>query len=401
MLNCNIFNSGNTSKSVSGGGGTSLGNWDPSTNTPTLPNPPTAPTYQVGDYYISTGTGTFAGQNFTPNDKIVVIPNGAALAWNKETGGAVDSVTGNIVDNTDPTNPVVTQVQSDWDSASGLSEILNKPDLSIYVPYTGATTNLDLGDHELDASQANITTAAIVGDIEFIGGGTHHIGSEDGNLEISHPALLSPTFEGVVSSDIPMDSGTSIITNTSGGDTFSIKIYNTSLTSYGSFLTGTVGSNPNLNIAPPVGGTVTIDADLGSSTATTQSANDNSTKLATTAYVDGAVSNNNLTWNTVTSTTQTIAVNNAYIARSISSVDFTLPETAAIGQKFIILYLSPSAGQLLQNAGQTIIAGDNTTTSGTSGKIQDINNGEVLEITCTATNTEFMVRSSVGNFTVV
>ncbi len=29
-------------------------------------------------------------------------------------GGTVNSVTGNIVDNTDPVNPVVTQQQADW-----------------------------------------------------------------------------------------------------------------------------------------------------------------------------------------------------------------------------------------------------------------------------------------------
>lgn len=39
----------------------------------------------------------------------------------------VSSVTGNIVDNTNPANPIVTQVQPDWDAVSGLAEILNKP----------------------------------------------------------------------------------------------------------------------------------------------------------------------------------------------------------------------------------------------------------------------------------
>jgi hypothetical protein len=41
--------------------------------------------------------------------------------------GKVDSVTGNIVDNTDPLNPVVDQVQADWNATEGLAEILNKP----------------------------------------------------------------------------------------------------------------------------------------------------------------------------------------------------------------------------------------------------------------------------------
>jgi hypothetical protein len=41
-------------------------------------------------------------------------------------GGAVNSVTGNIVSGT-ATDPVITQVQTDWDAVSGLGQILNKP----------------------------------------------------------------------------------------------------------------------------------------------------------------------------------------------------------------------------------------------------------------------------------
>jgi hypothetical protein len=41
--------------------------------------------------------------------------------------GAVDSVTGNIVNNGDPTNPIVTQIQPDWSASTSLAQILNKP----------------------------------------------------------------------------------------------------------------------------------------------------------------------------------------------------------------------------------------------------------------------------------
>ncbi len=49
--------------------------------------------------------------------------------WDYSTvaAGAVQSVSGNIVDNTDPANPIVTQVQSDWNAGSGLAHILNQP----------------------------------------------------------------------------------------------------------------------------------------------------------------------------------------------------------------------------------------------------------------------------------
>jgi hypothetical protein len=113
-----------------------------------------------------------------------------------------------------------------------------------------------------------------------------------------------------------------------------------------------------------------------------------------------SISPSGLAWNVVTSTTQNISVNNGYIARSATSVDFTLPATASIGDIFEILYRSPNPGQLLQNASQTIIAGDQQTIVGSGGKIDSINNGEVLVIRCTNTNTEFMVISPVGNFNV-
>jgi len=52
-----------------------------------------------------------------------------------------------------PTIPAA-QVNSDWNATSGLAEILNKPtipDVSGFVPYTGATTNVDLGTYNLTA----------------------------------------------------------------------------------------------------------------------------------------------------------------------------------------------------------------------------------------------------------
>jgi hypothetical protein len=45
----------------------------------------------------------------------------------------VKTVTGNIVNNTDPQNPVVTQIQPDWNAVSGLGKILNQPNLALYV----------------------------------------------------------------------------------------------------------------------------------------------------------------------------------------------------------------------------------------------------------------------------
>ena len=61
------------------------GSWDASTNTPTLPNPPTTANYNVGDYYRVTAAGSQFGFNFEEGDKIVVVnAGGGALAWDQD-----------------------------------------------------------------------------------------------------------------------------------------------------------------------------------------------------------------------------------------------------------------------------------------------------------------------------
>jgi nitrogen fixation protein len=53
------------------------------------------------------------------------------------------------------------QVNSDWNATSGVEEILNKPtipDTSTFVPYTGATADVDLGEYELKAGQIELDT---------------------------------------------------------------------------------------------------------------------------------------------------------------------------------------------------------------------------------------------------
>jgi hypothetical protein len=64
----------------------------------------------------------------------------------------------------------VTQVNSDWNATSGVAEILNKPtipDVTGFVPYTGANQNVNLGEFELKAGQLTLdispTGTALVG----------------------------------------------------------------------------------------------------------------------------------------------------------------------------------------------------------------------------------------------
>jgi hypothetical protein len=60
-----------------------------------------------------------------------------------------------------PTIPAA-QVNADWNATSGVAEILNKPTIpsvTNFVPYTGATNDVDLGVHDLTATQGTFATS--------------------------------------------------------------------------------------------------------------------------------------------------------------------------------------------------------------------------------------------------
>jgi hypothetical protein len=60
-----------------------------------------------------------------------------------------------------PTIPA-SQVNSDWDATSGVAQILNKPTIpssATFVPYTGATADLDLGTNNLNADHISLNVS--------------------------------------------------------------------------------------------------------------------------------------------------------------------------------------------------------------------------------------------------
>jgi hypothetical protein len=81
-----------TKELTANGTGQYKGTWNASTNTPTLPNPPTSPDFEAGDYYVVSAAGTQFSINWTVNDKIIATQDGANLIWTKEEAGAVDTV---------------------------------------------------------------------------------------------------------------------------------------------------------------------------------------------------------------------------------------------------------------------------------------------------------------------
>jgi hypothetical protein len=117
--------------------------------------------------------------------------------------------------------------------------------------------------------------------------------------------------------------------------------------------------------------------------------------------IDNALGSRTLKWNDVTGATQTLSVNNGYIAdRGAGNVAFTLPTTAVVGD-IISIVGRQNGWTVAQNASQQIIFGSSATTVGVGGSIASTIATDCFEMICTATNNEFTIRNAVGNITFV
>lgn len=103
----------------------------------------------------------------------------------------------------------------------------------------------------------------------------------------------------------------------------------------------------------------------------------------------------------VTTTTQAMTTNVSYIANDASLVTLTLPTTSAVGDEMTIMYQGAGGWKIAQNAGQSIIFGTSTTTSGTGGSLASSAVGDCVTIRCQVANTTFIVVGSQGNLSVV
>lgn len=112
-------------------------------------------------------------------------------------------------------------------------------------------------------------------------------------------------------------------------------------------------------------------------------------------------SSGGMTWSEQTGTTQAMAVAHGYILNNAGVVTATLPATAAVGDIMAIVGKGAGGWLMAQNSGQTVHFGSVNTTTGAGGSLASTNRYDSLEIICTTANTDFVVRSSIGNLTVV
>jgi hypothetical protein len=96
---------------------------------------------------------------------------------------------------------------------------------------------------------------------------------------------------------------------------------------------------------------------------------------------------------------QTLAVSNGYFVTS-GALSLALPATSAVGDKIELILTAGTSWTITQASGQQIVIGNQSTTLGAGGSLASTATGDAVSLVCSAANTIWYVRSSMGNITV-
>lgn len=106
-------------------------------------------------------------------------------------------------------------------------------------------------------------------------------------------------------------------------------------------------------------------------------------------------------WNEDVGPAVAMAVENGYIANNAGLVTLTLPVAAAVGERVGIVGKGAGGWLMAQNAGQTVHIIGSDTTTGVGGSLASTAQYDSLEAICITANTDWVIRSSMGNLTIV
>lgn len=120
-----------------------------------------------------------------------------------------------------------------------------------------------------------------------------------------------------------------------------------------------------------------------------------------TSNLDTIGGGGGLTYTEVTSTSVSLTVNTGFIMNNASLVTGTLPSTGAVGDIIHIIGKGAGGWKIAQNSGQKIIFLDAVTLTGTSGYVSSNNRYDSVELMCIVANTEWLVKNSSGNITLL
>jgi hypothetical protein len=235
-----------------------------------------------------------------------------------------------------------------------------------------------------DSGDATVSSGALT-----LSGGSNITTSGSGSTA-TVALVSSPSVSGSITAGTGLTVTTGGITST-GTTTLSSLGVGVMQTSSAGVVSSSNGTNGQVLIG---GGTAptwsTITA--GSNISVTNGAN--SITIAATGLVS-------FTWQTISTTSVTMASQNGYILNNSSLVTATLPTTANVGDIISIVGQGAGGWLLAQNSSQLIHFSSATTTTGTGGSLASTNQYDCVDIICIVANTTFSVRSAVGNLTVV
>jgi hypothetical protein len=94
---------------------------------------------------------------------------------------------------------------------------------------------------------------------------------------------------------------------------------------------------------------------------------------------DGGIAPN-LTWRRITQS-QTISIGSAYYCEAVSMLQLLLPAAAAIGDQFLVFAANGVNWRIAQNADQSVLVGNQATTNGIAGRVENTAQGDWIRCT--------------------
>lgn len=108
-----------------------------------------------------------------------------------------------------------------------------------------------------------------------------------------------------------------------------------------------------------------------------------------------------LNWSVVAGTTQAAQINSGYIANASALCTIILPATAPVGSLLEIVGMGAGGWRLAQGAGQQVVFGSISNTSGTGGQLNSTHQRDAIRLVNIVADTTWQVISSVGNIDVI
>ncbi len=320
------------------------------------------------------------------------------------TGNVTGDVTGDLTGNVTATSVLADGVTATTQSASDNS---TKVATTAYVDAQVTAEDLDFGGDtgtgSVDLDSQTFTIAGTTNEIETSATGQTLTIGLPSSITVNVTGNLTGNVTGNVTGDLTGDVTGNVTGNTTGTHTGAVtgNVTGNLTGNVTGDVTGDVTGNLTGNVTGNTTGTVTATSTLADGvTATTQSAGDNSTKVATTAYVDSISVDDNLTvgdgstTTTIDLDTQTLTIagtaNEIETTATAQTITISLPATInanTTGNAATATALETArtiAGQSFDGTGNITIAADDLSDVSTTG----ITNGQVLAYNSTSGNFE-------------